>query len=250
MPPKKPSSSPSSSSSHATDSGDAPRGRVEPFDIDTAIARVRRAVRPYPKAAMFELAERGHTSVFEQLVGCIISIRTRDETTLPAAEALFAEAPSPAAMAALDVDAIERAIHSSTFSESKAPRIQAIAQATVDDFGGELPADPDILQRFDGVGPKCANLAVGVASGRGSGRGGISVDVHVHRVTNRWGYVEASRPPQTMEALEERLPKDYWIEINALLVPFGKHICTGRRPKCSQCPVEPMCAQLGVEDPR
>jgi endonuclease-3 len=78
----------------------------------------------------------------------------------------------------------------------------------------------------------------------------IGVDIHVHRITNRWGYVDTSQPEQTMRALEDRLPRAYWIDINRLLVPFGKHICTARRPRCSDCPVQPMCAQVGVDDPR
>ncbi|HXT49180.1 MAG TPA: hypothetical protein VN717_11120, partial [Gemmatimonadaceae bacterium] len=91
-------------------------------------------------------------------------------------------------------------------------------------------------------GPKCANLALGVACGETR----ISVDVHVHRVTNRWGVVRTRTPEATMEALERILPKRYWIEINRLLVPFGKHVCTGRAPKCSTCPVLAYCRQVGV----
>jgi endonuclease-3 len=99
---------------------------------------------------------------------------------------------------------------------------------------------------FSGVGPKCANLALGVACDQA----GISVDVHVHRVTNRWGAVQTKTPEQTMHALERILPKRYWIEINRLLVPFGKHVCTGRLPKCSSCPVLEYCRQVGVTEHR
>ena len=113
-------------------------------------------------------------------------------------------------------------------------------------FGGTLPADAQVLQSFKGVGPKCAHLALGIACGQER----ISVDVHVHRVTNRWGYVEARSPEQTLAALEERLPRTYWVELNRLLVPFGKHVCTGTRPKCSTCPVLEMCQQVGVKNPR
>jgi endonuclease-3 len=95
---------------------------------------------------------------------------------------------------------------------------------------------------FPGVGPKCANLALGIACGQAV----ISVDVHVHRITNRWGYVEARTPEQTMLALAEKLPRKHWIDINRLLVPFGKHICTGRLPRCSTCPVLEYCQQVGV----
>jgi endonuclease-3 len=113
----------------------------------------------------------------------------------------------------------------------------------VKQFGGELPADAEVLMSFSGVGPKCANLALGVAAGQER----ISVDIHVGRVTARWGYVTAGSPDQVRRQLEAKLPKQYWIEINRLLVPFGKHICTGYLPKCSTCPVLEYCRQVGID---
>jgi endonuclease-3 len=217
-----------------------------PFDIEEAVRLLREAVAPYPKAALFELAGDGHTSVFELLVACVISIRTLDETTLPASRRLFAAAHTPAAVAALSEAEIDRLIRPCTFHQPKARTIREIARRTVDEFGGELPCDPEVLQTFRGVGPKCANLAVGIACGRPV----IGVDVHVHRVTNRWGYVHAATPEKTMTALNERLPQAYRVEINALLVPFGKHFCTGTRPKCSTCPLLSMCRQVGVTSHR
>ena len=178
---------------------------------------------------MFQLAERGHRSVFEQLVGCIISIRTRDEVSLPVSIELFEKASTPAAVAKLPVDRIDGLIRASTFHRGKAETIRAIAQRTIDEFGGKLPCDSDVLTSFKGVGPKCANLALGIACGQSR----IGVDIHVHRVTNRWGVISARSPEQAMRALETILPKRYWVEINRLLVPFGKHICTGKLPKCS-----------------
>lgn len=217
-----------------------------PFEIGQAVELLRVAVAPYPKAAMFELAEQGYTSVFEQLISCIISIRTRDETTIPCAHKLFALARTPVEMAALEVTAIEKAINESTFYENKAPQIRAIAQQVLDEYNGELPCDFAVLTSFHGVGPKCANLALGVACNQPS----ISVDVHVDRITNRWGYVQTNSPEATMRALEKQLPQAYWIELNSLLVPFGKHICTGVRPRCSTCPLLEMCQQVGVQSPR
>jgi endonuclease-3 len=218
----------------------------EEFDIDAALSRIEEAVRPYPKAAMFDLAERGYDSAFEQLIACILSIRTYDEVALPLAEALFAVARTAEVMANLTPVAILRIIQRSTFAERKAEQIQAIAQQVVDEYGGELPCDRDLMLSFSGVGPKCANLALGIACGEAV----ISVDIHVHRVTNRWGYVQASTPEKTMAALEEKLPLRYWIEINRLLVPFGKHICQGRVPRCSTCPVFDMCERVGVKSYR
>jgi endonuclease-3 len=203
-------------------------------------------VASYADAAMFELHERGHTTLFEQLVACIISIRTYDEVSLPAALRLFEKAPTPAAVAALGAPAVDRLIGDATFHENKARQIVAIARRTAKEFGGELPCDAELLMSFAGVGPKCANLALGVACGESR----ISVDIHVHRVTNRWGYVSAPTPEATMLELEKALPKKYWIEINRLLVPFGKHVCTGTRPKCSTCPVLEYCRQVGVVEPR
>ena len=213
-----------------------------PFDIEKAMPRLRAAVAPYPKAALFELAAEGHTSVFEILTACILSIRTRDETTLPVARALFAQAHTPADLAALPVGKIDRLIQACAFHEAKAKTIRDIARRAVQEHGGVLPCDRDVLLSFHGVGPKCANLTLGIACGLPF----IGVDIHVHRVTNRWGYVRTATPEKTMAALQEKLPRPYWIEINALLVPFGKHICTGTRPKCSTCPLLTMCRQVGV----
>jgi endonuclease-3 len=222
---------------------EAKRAAKKPFDIDLAMERVEAAVRPYPKAALFELAEEGYSSLFEQLVACIISIRTLDEVTLPTARRLFAEARTPEAIRALDYEKVESLIHTSSFSERKAAQIQTIAGRVVKEFAGTLPCDRELLLSFSGVGPKCANLALGIACNERF----ISVDVHVDRVTNRWGYVEASTPEKTMVALEQKLPERYWIDINRLLVPFGKFICTGRLPRCSTCPLLEMCEQRGVQ---
>lgn len=213
-----------------------------PFRINTAIADIREAVRAYPKAAMFELRDQGYTSLYEQLVACILSIRTLDEVSLVTARRLFERARSPFALAALPVDEIETIIHPVSFHGIKAGQIRAIARITSEQYGGELPCDEQVLLGFSGVGIKCAHLALGIACGLPT----ISVDVHVHRVTNRWGYVDTKTPEQTTAALEQKLPREYWVEINSLLVPFGKHICTGRLPFCSTCPVLPMCRQVGV----
>ena len=217
-----------------------------PFEIDEAMRRLRKAVMPYAKAAMFELAEDGFGSPFEQLVACIISIRTLDEVMIKTARRLFTVARTPAEMSQLTPLQINELIHDSTFHEGKAYQIHAIAERVVVEFGGELPCDEEVILSFKGVGPKCANLVVGIACGQPK----IGVDIHVHRVTNRWGYVAAKTPEKTMAALMAKLPERYWVEINRLLVPFGKHICVGTRPFCSKCPLLDMCQQVGVVNPR
>jgi endonuclease-3 len=214
----------------------------KPLDIGIAMKRIAAAVAPWPKAALFQLAEEGYTSAFEQLIACIISIRTYDEVTLPVSRALFEHARTPAGMVDIPYEELDALISGSTFHERKASQILAIARRVVDEFGGMLPCERDVLLSFDGVGPKCANLVLGIACGAPF----ISVDVHVHRVTGRWGYVQAATPEKALLALEATLPRPYWIEINRLLVPFGKHICTGKLPHCSTCPVLDMCEQRGV----
>jgi len=214
----------------------------KPLDIGIAFERIDAAVRPWPKAALFQLAEEGYTSAFEQLLACIISIRTYDEVTLPLSRALFARTRTPAGIGKISHEELDRLISGSTFHERKAGQILAIARRVDAEFGGVLPCERDVLLSFDGVGPKCANLVLGIACGAPF----ISVDVHVHRVTSRWGYVRAATPERALLALEATLPRPYWIEINRLLVPFGKHICTGKLPHCSTCPVLDMCGQCGV----
>jgi endonuclease-3 len=212
------------------------------FDIGLALERIREAVRPWPKAALFQLAEEGYRSTFEQLLACIISIRTFDEVTLPVSRRLFARARTPHDVARLPYEELDALISPSTFHERKASQMLAIAQQVARDFGGLLPGDRALLLSFAGVGPKCANLVLGIACGTPV----ISVDVHVHRVSTRWGYVSAATPEKALLALEAKLPHRHWIEINELLVPFGKHICTGKLPHCSSCPVLDMCQQVGV----
>jgi endonuclease III len=217
-----------------------------PFDIGVALDRIEDAVQPWPKAALFQLAEEGYTSTFEQLLACIISIRTYDEVTLPVSRKLFAVARTPAAIGQLTWEELDRLINPSTFHERKAHQILAISRQVASSFGDALPGDRDVLLSFAGVGPKCANLVLGVACETPV----ISVDIHVHRVTGRWGYVKAATPEKALLALEGKLPERYWIDINRLLVPFGKHICTGNRPRCSTCPVLEMSEQVGVGEHR
>ncbi len=217
-----------------------------PFDLDAVLARVREAVRDLPRAVLFALAADGYDSVFEQLVACMISVRTLEEVTEPAARALFARARTPLEMLRLSVEEVDALIGRSTFHEAKAAQILAIAREAVDAYGGAVPCDEAVLLAFRGVGPKCANLVLTIACGEAR----IGVDTHVHRVVNRWGYVEARSPEATLAALEARLPRGYWAELNQLLVPFGKHVCTPRAPKCSTCPVLAYCRQVGVTDSR
>lgn len=217
-----------------------------PLDIDEVFRRLRRAVAGLPKAAMFELRDRGYASPFEQLVGSLISARTRDETTVVVCERLFKVARTPWQFVDLDEARLVTLLRGATFPEPKARDLKAIARRLVDKYDGEVPDSAERLMEFRGVGPKIAALTLAV----GFGRPAIAVDIHVHRVTNRWGFVRTATPEQTMAALLEKLPRRYWIEINERLVPFGKAICVAARPHCSTCPLLAMCRRVGVVNPR
>ena len=218
----------------------------KPFDADEVFGRLRAATAPFARAALFELRDEGYASAFEQLVACILSVRTRDETMLPVARRLFERARTPAALAELTVDELDGLIRESSFHRAKAENLLEIARRVVAEHGGGLPCDEGVMLGFRGVGPKCTNLVMGIACDEPR----IGVDIHVHRVTNRWGYVRAPTPEATMAALEQVLPRRYWVEINERLVPFGKHVCTGRLPHCSTCPVLEFCEQVGVTEHR
>lgn len=218
----------------------------KPFDIADMLKRVEKETKAYPKAAMFHLYEKGYTSLFEQLVSCIISIRTLDETTIPLSEKLFTLARTSEEFLQHTPEELEKLLIGSQYPGQKAYTILGIAKAAVEEYKGELPADYEKLIALKGVGPKCAKLALGVASGFA----GISVDVHVHRVVNRWGLAQTKTPEKTMAALEALVPPKKWIDINRLLMPFGKHICVLHAPFCSTCPVLEYCRQVGVNKHR
>ena len=221
-------------------------GAKQPFDLEKAIVLLRRAVNGLPAPSMFELRSRGYGSLFQQVVACMISVRTYEEVSLPASIRLFERAPSAAEVAALDVTEVDRLISPSTFHERKAAQIQQIALTTDTQFRGDLPCDEATVLAFPGIGPKCAALALGIAWGQER----LPVDIHVHRVANRWGVIDTKTPEQSQLALQEVFPPRYWLELNERLVPFGKAICTRLRPKCSTCLLLDMCQKVGVTNPR
>jgi Predicted EndoIII-related endonuclease len=224
-----------------------PPPATEPFDIDRAMERVREAVAPYPPAVLFQLADEGQGSAFEIAVACIVSVRTLEEDTLAVSRRLFAAAPTPEAVAKLSEEELLALLEGSTFPEPKAKQIREIARRTVEGYGGALPCDEATLLALPGIGPKCAALVLGIACGKVPH---VPVDIHVHRVTNRWGIVAAKTPEATMAALDRTLPEPYRLEINRRLVPFGKHVCTGTLPRCPECPLRSMCPKVGVTKAR
>jgi endonuclease-3 len=181
-------------------------------------------------------------SPFRVLISCILSLRTQDATTAQASHRLFALADSPEAMVKLTAKTIEKAIYPVGFYRTKAKIIRQICAVLLREHQGKVPDEIDELLKFKGVGRKTANLVVTL----GYGKPGICVDTHVHRISNRWGYIATTTPEKTEMALRAKLPKQYWIEYNDLLVSFGQHLCRPISPLCSQCPVEKYCDKKGV----
>jgi endonuclease-3 len=179
---------------------------------------------------------------YQILIATLLSLRTKDETTGPAARRLFALAGTPQQMLTLTPSQIERAIYPVGFYKTKAQTVLDISQVLVDKYDGRVPDEIDELLTLKGVGRKTANLVVT----QGFQKPGICVDTHVHRISNRWGYVQTKTPEETEMALRAKLPQKYWIEINDLLVASGQTICHPTSPKCSQCPIERYCAKVGI----
>jgi endonuclease III len=176
------------------------------------------------------------------LIACLLSLRTKDETTGPAARRLFSLADTPQKMLTLKPGQIERAIYPVGFYKTKVKTVIDVSRRIIEEYDGHVPDEIEELLTFKGVGRKTANLVVT----QGFQKLGICVDTHVHRISNRWGYVHTKTPEETEMALRDKLPKQYWIEINDHLVAMGQTICHPTSPKCSQCPLERYCDKRGV----
>ena len=215
------------------------------MNIGRVIARLRREVPRWRPTAIGQLAERSRDP-FRVLIACLLSLRTKDETTGPASERLFALADSPAKMLRLTPKQIERAIFPVGFYRTKARVVLGVSRDLIERFDGEVPASIDALLTLKGVGRKTANLVVT----QGFNKPGICVDTHVHRISNRLGYVRTGNPEKTEAALRAKLPRRYWIGYNDLLVSFGQNICLPVSPRCSACPVRRLCPRVGVKHSR
>jgi endonuclease III len=205
------------------------------------IRRLRRSAPSWNPTALAVLAERDRDP-FRVLIACILSLRTQDTTTGPASDRLFAVAATPQTMLELPPGRIARLIYPVGFYRTKARVILGICRDLLERFGGRVPDTIDELLTLNGVGRKTANLVVTM----GYGKPGICVDTHVHRISNRWGYISTKTPEKSEFALRAKLPKQYWIEYNDLLVSFGQHLCRPISPVCSRCPVKKYCHQIGV----
>lgn len=183
---------------------------------------------------------------FKVLISTLLSLRTKDETTAEAAKRLFAKASTPKEMLKLGEKKINRFIYPVGFYNTKAKKIIELCKELLKDYDSNVPDDLDELLKFDGVGRKTANLVITL----GYGKPGICVDIHVHRISNRLGYIKTKNPLQTEMELRKKLPKKNWIDYNFLLVSFGQNLCRPISPFCSKCPVEIYCMKMGVEKSR
>lgn len=211
-------------------------------DIHEVISILEDETSKWTETALTAVAEQTRRDPFRILIGTVLSLRTKDETTAAACERLFALAEEPAAMAALPEESVDRAIYPVGFHATKARNILEICRILVDEYRGIVPDDIDTLITLPGVGRKTANLVVTI----GYGKPGICVDVHVHRISNRWGYIATKNPDRSEFALREKLPSEYWIRYNDLLVMYGQNLCKPVSPFCSRCRLSSFCDRVDV----
>jgi len=214
--------------------------------ITAALRIVKREIRQWEEPVLGVVARESSRDPFRILMSCLLSLRTKDKTTREASARLFALADQPAMMLSLPLQKIERAIYPVGFYRTKAKCIHAICRRLLDVYGGIVPDSIEELVTLSGVGRKTANLVVTV----GYGKLGICVDIHVHRISNRWGYVRTKTPEETEQALRRKLPSPHWITFNDLLVPYGQNLCQPVSPYCSKCKLLEYCDRVGVKKSR
>jgi endonuclease III len=207
--------------------------------IQKIIRILRKEVRQWAIPAIGNYVD----TPFTVLISCVLSLRTQDKTTNAASERLFAIADTPVAMLNTPVAVIQKAIYPVSFYRVKAKTIHAICEQILSRFGGQVPSKLEELLELPGVGRKTANIVVTLAFGKA----GIAVDTHVHRISNRLGYVKTRTPNDTEMALRKKLPRRYWLIYNDLLVAYGQNLCKPISPFCSRCKIAEHCRRLGVK---
>jgi len=210
-------------------------------DIHQVISILQENAKAWPPALVDDKAN-GEWGPYQILIATILSLRTKDTLTAQVAPRLFELANTPHQMVTHTPEEIEQVIYPVGFYRNKAKSILEISRILIDDYNGNVPDDLDELLKLPGVGRKTANLVVTA----GYNKPGICVDIHVHRISNRWGYIQTKNPEKTEFALREKLPQEYWIEYNGLLVSMGQNLCTPTSPWCSKCPLTQFCEQVGL----
>ncbi len=214
---------------------------MQDSDIHQVMAILRESARQWQPALVDDMA-RVEPNPYHILITTVLSLRTKDTMTSQVAPRLFALADNPAEMVRQTAEKLAETIYPVGFYRTKAKNIIDISQRLLDEHGGQVPADLDELLKLPGVGRKTANLVLTA----GFNLPGICVDTHVHRISNRWGYVKTKTPEETEFALRAKLPPEYWIEYNGLLVSMGQTICHPTSPWCSKCPLIQLCSRVGV----
>ena len=214
------------------------------FNIVEGLKKLKKAVRKFRTPSVTVIAKKNDP--FTVLVSCIISLRTRDEVTELASTRLFALAKLPAELLELSNAKIEKAIYPAAFYRNKTKSLKELCQVLVKEYSGKVPDKLEQLLKLKGVGRKTANLTLIL----GHNKPGICVDIHVHRISNRWGYVKTKSPNETEMVLREILPKRFWKGYNDLLVSFGQNLCKPVSPFCGSCPIEDQCPKIGVNRSR
>ena len=207
---------------------------MKKFPIDTVIEILVDAKQP---KSDFVVLMDGFKDPFLVLIACILSLRTNDKTTYPATLRMLEIGRTPKDFAYCDLKALEQAIYPVGFYVNKAKQIQELSKIIYEEMDSKVPDEIDELVKFNGVGRKTANLVLAL----GFSKPAICVDVHVHRICNRWGYINTKTPEETEFALREILPEKHWLAINTILVTHGQNVCKPISPKCSECPIEKYC---------
>lgn len=210
--------------------------------IHAAVRILKREIRRWQEPVVGVVAKESDRDPFLILISTLLSLRTKDRTTREASDRLFAMARTPAAMLKLPLKKLEQVIYPVGFYRTKAKAIHQICRRLIDEYGGVVPDSIDELVTLPGVGRKTANLVVTI----GYGKPGICVDIHVHRISNRWGYITTKTPEESERTLRRTLPKQYWIIYNDLLVPYGQNLCLPVSPLCSTCKLTELCDRVGV----
>jgi len=215
---------------------------VKDHDIDVCIRILKREVRRWQEPIVGVVAKASRRDPFQILISTVLSLRTKDQTTAEASARLFRLATTPEAMLAVPRRTIERAIYPVGFYRTKARYIHGICRDLLTRFGGRVPDTLEELLTLKGVGRKTANLVLTL----GFRKPGICVDVHVHRISNRWGYIRTKTPGESEQVLRCKLPRRHWMIYNDLLVPYGQNLCTPVSPRCSECKLARYCERVGV----
>ena len=214
-------------------------------DIHEAIKVLRQEV-PKWKTPIVTIVAGDTGNPFKVLISCLLSLRTKDETTAVAYTKLCERAMTPEEILQIPVDELAKIIYPVGFYKNKAQTLHDVCHAILEKYDGKVPDELDELLTLKGVGRKTANLVITL----GFGKYGICVDTHVHRITNRWGYVKTTTPEETEFVLRKKLPKEYWIEINDHLVTYGQNLCVPISPKCSECKITHLCSKVDVKKSR